>query len=555
LKKKATAKTIKTGSAFWWIALVILCVFIAYKGSTGNGFTNLDDDLYILQNPIIQTLDGAHIKQVFSEFYLSNYHPLTTLSYMLEYRFFGAHAKGYHSVNLLLHLLNMLLVYLLAFRLTGRHNPAVFASLLFAVHPMHVESVAWISERKDVLYAFFYLSSALLYLKYVQGNKPLRMLLICLLLFACSLLSKSMAVTFPLLMLLIDFYCGRKMDMKSVIEKIPFFLLSVLMAYVAIRAQQSGHSIGEISGRFGVGEHLLIVCYALFFYITHLFVPLGLSAMHYYPQGALPWYYFAAPLILAGIVFIVYKSKGEKRRLLLYASLFFLISMLPVLQIIPVGNAFAAERYTYLSYTGFFILAGAWISGRNMQTYRRKMPVYIGTGLWIAWLVLLCHNRISVWKDSISLSSDLIAKNPDVFHGYLLRGCAKNDLGNYKEALADLNMAVQLKPGIARTYLNRGIARRNTGDANGAIKDYDKAIEMEPTNSLAWNNRGNIYAENKNYKAADRNFSQAIELDASNVVAYNNRGNARLMMQEYTKASEDYKQVIKMQPTHQNSNV
>ncbi|MDD4215450.1 MAG: glycosyltransferase family 39 protein, partial [Bacteroidales bacterium] len=218
-----------------WIIYAILAVTaIMYSRALFNGFASLDDDDYLFDNPFIKHFNFESLKEIFSSFYLGNYHPLTTLTYLFEYHIYGLNPLPFHVLNVLLHLVNVMLVYKLSEKLSGQRFTALLVSAFFALHPMHVESVAWISERKDVLYTLFYIASLLAYLKYLKQANKGRHYLICLSLFVLSLLSKSAAVTLPVLMIAIDFYKKRKPVLKMFLEKIPFLLLSLLFGILAL---------------------------------------------------------------------------------------------------------------------------------------------------------------------------------------------------------------------------------------------------------------------------------------------------------------------------------
>ncbi len=216
----------------WTPIAIAAFTALLYLHSLPNNFTVFDDDVYIINNPFLKDFSARGIWAIVTSFYSSNYHPFTTLTWFFEYNLFGLNPLPFHLVNTALHVLNTWLVYKLAANLSGRQVTAAVVALLFGVHPMHVESVAWISERKDVLYAAFYLSSLLVYLRYTAQGYRQKDYVGTLLLFGASLLSKSAAVTLPVLLLAIDIYKGRKMDARAITEKIPFFVLSVVFGII-----------------------------------------------------------------------------------------------------------------------------------------------------------------------------------------------------------------------------------------------------------------------------------------------------------------------------------
>ncbi|MDH4197222.1 MAG: hypothetical protein OEW05_07445, partial [Candidatus Aminicenantes bacterium] len=324
------------------LALILVLTAAVFSNSLRNEFIDeLDDDIYIVNNTAVKDLSAAGLKTILTTFVAGNYHPLTMLSYAVEYRLFGLDPHAYHRTNRLLHGLNTALVFALVWSLWRRRAAAVLAALLFAVHPLRVESVSWISERKDVLYAFFFLAALLAYVSYMKDRTKRGRLAGAFVLFLLSLLSKPMAVTFPVVLLLIDVYLQRKLDRRAWLEKVPFFILAVVFGALTLTTQDPGSTLQEMAGRYGFFERLFFPFYALAFYLAKLFVPTGLSAYHYYPElvgGRLPWEYYAAPLALLMVGLLVIRARGRLRRELIFGSLFFLVTISVTLQIIPAGR-------------------------------------------------------------------------------------------------------------------------------------------------------------------------------------------------------------------------
>jgi len=453
-------------------------------------------------------------------------------------------------VNLIIHLLNVVLVFQLVRALVCKMEVAAIVALFFAIHPMHVESVSWISERKDLLYSFFYLSALICYLRYLADPSRLKGLLFTFLLFTFSLLSKSMAVTLPLAMLLMDYFRKRKFSIKQLLEKVPFFILSIIFGILAIKSQQSGDSIGDMSGSFSILDRGFLISYMLAYYLLMLFVPVNLSVMHYYPQtSALPIEYYFAPVVLILIVWVVFKAKSTKRHLL-FGLLFFVATILPILQFIPVGNAIVAERYTYLPYLGLFLILGQFycmIKESSFRLVKKPKPfLLIALFSYIIVFSVITWNRNKVWKNGITLFSDVIKSNSNVFHGYFMLASAKSESGDFRGALPDYDRAIQLEDSIARIYTGRGIAKRNLQDYPGAISDYDKAIQLNPFSLEAHNNRGSAKAMQQDYHGAITDFGKVIELDPRSATTYINRGNAKLLLQDNQEACKDWQTALQL---------
>ena len=271
--KKRPQRSAATDKRKYFIPLfiIVLISFIVYLPVLQNGFVNLDDDKYIQNNPM---LAAFNLNEIFSRFVEGNYHPFTMLIYSVEYQFFGLNAEGYHAVNLLLHLLNVILVFYVVLYLSNKTEVALVASLLFGIHPLHVESVAWASELKDLLYTFFFLSGWICYLRYLKESKT-KLYIYCLLLFLLSLMSKAMAVSLPVVLLLTDYFKGRKLNAKVWLEKIPFFTLSILCGVVAIFAQKSMGAIQDLDV-FPLFQRMVFACYSFITYLFKLFIPVDL---------------------------------------------------------------------------------------------------------------------------------------------------------------------------------------------------------------------------------------------------------------------------------------
>ena len=539
----------KLNSSFNWGPVVVMALTaLVYANAVTNGFTNFDDDFYVFKNPFLQDHSLQGIKAIFSSFYVGNYHPLTTLTYLFEYTFFGLNPVSYHLINVALHVLNAWLAYKVTEQLSGKQVTAFVVAVLFAIHPMHVESVAWVSERKDVLYAFFYLLSLRYYLKYLSAGYALKYFFIALLFFTASLLSKSAAVTLPVLLVAIDIYKGRKINARSLIEKAPCFILSIIFGIVALMSQKAGGAIRDLSASHTIAERFFIFSYGLASYIVRLVAPVGLSAMHYLHSthgGALPWAYYASVPFLAVTAWLVARP-SRYRKDIVFGVLFFLITISVMLQVIAVGSAITAERYTYIPYIGLFYIAGQWVAN-NINGLRKN--IITGTGIIIILIFsALTWSRIGVWKDGDTLFTDAIAKDPTAYFGYWMRGNLKNSEGKYEEALQDYTDAIRLNPEFEDLYYDRGHASFETGNTPAAIKDYTKAIENNPKMAEAYNDRGWALYKSGDTAVAMADFSKAININPGLAEAYNNRGSVYYAAGNLDAALPDFDKAIALKP-------
>jgi len=546
-KKENKKQSVRDLSVFFLAAILLLTLFI-YSKSIQNDFVTWDDPEYVTDNALIKDFSIHGVKNLFTSFYEGNYHPLTALSNAVEFHFWKANPKPYHIINLLLHLLNVVFVFLVVAKLTGKKEAAIIVSLFFAVHPLHVESVAWIAERKDVLYTFFYLSAWLAYITYlksenVKGWKS-GYLVFSLLLFACSLLSKSMAVTLPLILILTDYYLEKKINLKSLLEKIPFFLLSLIFGVVALKSQGTSGAT-EAAPYFPFWERILLSAYGLVFYILKLFVPVHLSAFHPYPNNdePLPVIFYLAPLILLLLAFLIYKSKGFKKELI-FGLLFFIVAVAPVIQLLPAGKALTAERYSYVPSIGLFFIVALFYS---FVTQKLKPLLAIAIGVYAVVFSIITYQRIDKWKNGIILFTDIIEKYPDskgIDFAWYNRGLTKNNMGNYKGAIEDYDGAIKINPKYVQAWYNRGFSKGMYQDFSGAITDFNEAIQLYPSHYQAYNNRGNAKGMLGDYKNALTDFTEALRIKPDYSEAFFNRGVTKLRFGLTPDACDDWHKAI-----------
>jgi tetratricopeptide (TPR) repeat protein len=529
--------------------ILFVLTLVVYVPSLKNGWTNWDDEGYVLDNPLVKSID---LSAIFSSYVMGNYHPVTVLAQAIEYHFFGKDASGFHAISLLLHLLNGLLLFYFVFRLTGKSWAALICALLFVLHPLHVESVSWVSAQKDLLYTFFYFLSMVFYLRYRQSKAMLDYGIV-MILFILSLLSKAQAVTLPVIMLLVDWYQSKKITLKSIAEKLPFFILAVIAGIVAIIAQKESESIQDIT-KYPFTDRLLFSSYALVNYLTRLIMPLNLSAYYPYPEktgSAYPWLVYTAPLILILIAFLIYRFR-KKHPYLLFGILFFFTNILLVLQLLPVGGAITADRYAYLSFTGlFFIIAIAvtQFSETKKESLRSfRIPAVAVFSIWLIFISWHCAARTKIWFSSETLWKDVIAKNGRV-------PIAHNDLGSYYQKQQQLGLAkehfdaaIRLQPDFPNALINRSDLYRNLNKIDSAIIDAGHAVRLEPDNADAHMNRGIAFSIAGKTDSAMLDFRKVIKLQPSNARAYNNRGNLFMIKEMPDSALINYDLALKYNP-------
>ncbi|GAB4329326.1 MAG: tetratricopeptide repeat protein [Bacteroidales bacterium] len=509
----------KSEKRFQWIALGIVLVFTAvlFGRSLDNEILYGWDDGEYITDPAVRSFD---VEEIFTRPFLGMYQPIAVVTLAWNYHTSGENPVPYHSANLLLHLINTLLVYLLIRRMTGRIDTSVLISLLFAIHPMHVESVTWIATRSNLVYSFFYLLALIFYLRYLE-TKKWYLYLAVFVLFVLACFSKVTAITLPVLLWLFDYYNERKRSFAVILEKIPMLLISLAFGLIAVHyAGQFGH-IKELSEDYNIFDRLILLAYSIVFYIVKFFAPAHLSAVYAFPlkEGSfLPGvYYFGAFLfiVLAFNVVIL----GKSRKTVVFGLLFFLITIGPVLPLQWSRMLMLADRYTYLPYLGlFYMVARLYIRLIETEAERiYKYRIFINTGIffYLLFLIITTYNRTEVWRDTETLVNDVIAKErgpADMAIGHFFRGNLYDMKGQPEKALQDFSRAIELNPKYTVAYNNRGIVNGMLGNYQAALNDFNKAIELNPEYADAYYNRGNVNYYLKQFIEACSDWSQAAYL-------------------------------------------
>jgi len=538
------------------LSLILLITAIVFANTLGNSFIeNLDDNVYILDNDIIKHFDWNSLKGMFSTFFQGNYHPITLFSYAVEYKFFGLNPFVFHLTNYIFHLLNTLLVYIFIKRFTGKFWVAAITSLFFGIHPMHVESVAWISERKDMLYAFFFLLSLICYTKYIVTEKRKSYIVWAFIWFLMSLLSKPAAVCLPLVLVLMDFYYYKKISWQTFVVQIPFFALALLFGIVTIFSQRSTHYITDLSPLFNsIFDRILLVSYSSGFYLFKAFAPFSLSAMHYYPKkvdGMLPVeYYLSLPALLL-LIWGVLKS-GRFKYELIFGLLFYFFTIVLELQLLPVGKVIVSERYSYIPYIGIFFIAGQFFTyiidnqSKSIPTIKSFIPFVLI--ILAVFYSFLSYQRNKVWENGEVLFKDIINKYPQNADGWYVLGNSEDTKNNFDAAITDYTKAIELASDPARVYIGRGYSENAENNLDAAITDYTKAIELASDPARVYIGRG--YSENaeNNLDAALADYTKAIELNPNLADAYLDRGIVEGRENNLDAAITDFTRTIELAP-------
>ncbi len=555
-KKGGGAQKSTAAPGFWPYAIgVVFITFVVLFKVMSADFLNWDDPTFVLGNPHITALSGENISKMFSTYAMGNYCPLSIFSYAIDYKIAGGlQPKTFHVTALLIHLANTFLVFVFVHMLTNKQvMVAAIAALLFGIHPLHLESVAWVAERRDVLYGMFYLLSLVFYMRYLEKGNSMKELALTLLFFLGSLLSKGQAVTLPVVLVIIDYMRHRKFDRQAILEKIPFFALALVFGYIAIIAQKTTPAVNVF--KLSILDSLFVGNYGLLLYIVKAIIPFKLSGYHPYPFKSgedIPMIIYLAPIIIIGLVVLVYMKLRNDRNVV-GSLLIFLLTIFPVLQFLPVGETIISERYTYIPYLGLFFLIG------HLTVNAARYPALSGLKssaqyVALAFIGILCvvtFGRIPAWKDSVSFWSDVIEKYPDNKIPYNNRGYMYNEFGKYAEAITDFNKGISLDSTYGRLYMNRGLSYERQKMYDLAMADYTTSVRLDTTEPQTFLNRGSMYTDIYNkYDQGISDFKRVLRIDPERIDALNNMGVAYFKKGEFDTAISKYNLSIEKNPSN-----
>jgi protein O-mannosyl-transferase len=544
-KREASAKSSKsknkTATVYLLLIFSVVLTVIAFIPSLNAGFVNWDDTDYVSDNYLLT--DWSNLKELLATPVQGNHHPLTMLSLAINYAISGKDAWSYHFLNLLLHVINVMLVFGLA-RLLSRGNIiiAFTSAILFAVHPMHVESVAWVSERKDVLYAVFFIAGLIAYTKYADTGSKKQYALTFLLLIL-SLLSKPAAVIFPVSLFCIDLLRKRKLNWRLIAEKIPFFILAAIIGVITFMAQsETGATTDE---HFGIGSKILFGFYGIMMYFIKLFIPLQLSPFYPFPpvNESLPVAYYISPLFFAGLAILFFYSL-KKAKPVAFGISFYIVNLLLVLQVVSVGMAIIAERYTYVPYIGLFFAIG-WLLDRVLKNDLKKAAyILVPVSLLLAFL---SHKQSSIWSNSETLWQQAIKHHPSS-RAYSALALEYKKQKQTDKALELFNKAIELNEIDHQSYNDRGNIYMGQKKYDLAYADYKKSITIKPDYYTALDNLGALYATLQRYDSALTWLNKALAIKPDYRHAYFTRAITYMKLNRNEEAIKDWQSCLKYGP-------
>ena len=513
--------------------VLVTLTLIPYWQTTHFGFVNFDDPSYVYENSLLR--DGLHserIRDAVFRFHEANWHPLVWLSYMAEIELFGMNPGVMHMTNVMLHCGNSLLLYLWLQRATGDATRSFLAGLIFALHPMHVESVAWITERKDVLSTLFLFATLIAYTEYVR-RKSLAWYSAALVCFTIGLTSKGMLVTLPVVLLFFDIWPLRRFHTNNhgrhnlalvrevVVDKIPFLTLSLAVGVLTILAQRSGGTVAGIKALSLLSRmENSIVSYSR--YLIFTVWPVRLCIFYPMPNGG--WTFgvvIAAVFNFMAITLAVWRFRRQTPALLT-GWFWYIFTLLPVIGIIQVGSQSIADRYMYVPMVGLSLMLLWAIPDRWLQ-YR--LPVLTSLGVLSLLLLVLTTLQVAVWRDSVALFEHAITvARDDNFTSRSHLGIAYSDAGRYREAEQQFSLALELRPSDASCIANLGRNFNMTGEYARAGQMLTRALAVHPDEPLLWLQNGNAFRGLSDLASAVECYRRAVQLDSNSSEALNNLG-------------------------------
>jgi Flp pilus assembly protein TadD len=554
-----------------WLVIGI-CIFLtaitfAVFGQTLRyEFVNFDDNLYVYENPaVVRGLNLKGIEWAFTHDVCANWHPLTMMSHMLDCRFYGLNSGGHHLTNVLLHTASVILLFLVLRRMTWLLWRSAFVAAVFAIHPLRVESVAWVAERKDVLSGLFFMLTLWAYTRYVASDKwqvtraestpppaPRHLsLFYCLVLLfvALGLLCKPMLVTLPFVLLLLDFWpiqrFNRAMLPRLLLEKLPLFGLAAASCVVTIFAQHEAiKSFEQISLSLRAGN--AVVSYVA--YLGQMFWPSGLAVLYPFTARDIGVLEVVLSLVLlSGISTGVFVLR-RRCPYFLTGWLWYLIMLAPVIGILQVGSQARADRYTYLPQIGLYLLL-TWGAAEGCAGWRHRRAVLGGLATMILAVLIFCARaQTAYWRNNETLWTHTLACTSGNAIAHSNLGAALFKMDREDEAIAHFQKALEIKPDFAEAHNNLGNLLFQKGRADEAINQYQTALQIKPDYAEAWYNFGNALLQKGNVDEAISHFQRALQIKPDYMEACNNLGDALLQQGRVGEAIAQHQKALQITP-------
>ncbi len=540
--------------ALWPILAILALTALCFSTAIDNEFVNWDDDKNFYENDNITTLNDenfwSNTKKIFTSPIIGGYNPLSVWTFAIEHQVHGIdNPHLWHLDNLILHLLCTLLVFFIGRKLGLNVWPNIIFTLLFAIHPMRVESVAWVTERKDVLFGFFYLFAMLYYLKYLTEEKKKKYMVVVWICFILSLFSKIQAVIFPISLVLIDYYFDGELRFKKILSKAPFFLGSLLFGILGIQFLGEQGSF-ESNDTYTGPVRIFIGAWQYTVYLIKSIVPYRLSPLYPYPPS-IPWYFYLSSLSFIGTAVALWVAYKRKWKVVFFGLGFFLANVFFMLQILAAGQGFLADRFTYIAYLGLFFMYSWGLQKLFQEKPNLKTPVLAGSFAILLGYSFMTFTQNKIWKNSGTLWTHVLKYYKQSTLPYGNRANYYRDNGQRALALKDYNDRIKLKANDAAVFNSRARLFFNSKNRDTlllALQDYNKAIELKSDDAEYYVNRGATYAKLNNMDMALENLNEGIKLDPSFTNAYLNRSVIYNQRGQYALALSDINKYLEFKP-------
>jgi protein O-mannosyl-transferase len=530
-------------------ALIVLTLAL-FGTALPRTFINYDDDVYVTGNPHVrQGVTGSSIVWAFTTTEASNWHPVTWLSHMLDVQLYGLDAVGHHWTSLFLHAANTALLFFVLRRMTGALWRSALAAALFALHPLHVESFAWVAERKDVLSTLFWLLTVAAWTRYLDRTTPARYAVV-LALFALGLMSKPMLVTLPFTLLLLDVWPLRRWTASwagLVREKAPLFAMSAASCVATAIAQRRG---GALQGfeHFPLPDRLANAIASCGAYLGKTVWPASLAVFYPHPHlGVMTWRVAVSLLAIGGITALALRTY-RTAPFLAVGWLWYLGTLVPVIGLVQVGGQGMADRYTYVPLIGIFV-AVAW--GLDLVAERSRFlrsAVAVAACAWLVALAVVARVQLGTWADRETLFRHALAVTSDNWLAHHNLGTILFNQGKPEDAVVQLTECLRIQPNYTEAHYNLGLALEKLGRHSEAIAEFERALALRPTFGKAHNNLAIILAGQGRTDEAIGHLREAIRIDPSAEKAYFNLGNVLLQTGRAAEAAEALEQAIQLEP-------
>jgi protein O-mannosyl-transferase len=523
---------------FWLICGLLLLIFFSMIGQE---FVNYDDDWMIYENNFVTELSRENLAQLFSTFYYGQYSPLSMLILSLVFKIGSGNVIVFKTGAILIHLINAILVFGIFRKLFSDIRSGLIAMAFFAVHPVQIESIAWLSASYKVgIFALFTLAGLYFWIKYLE-NKKVSFYVLAVVMMISACFSKEQALIFPLFIILISWYKGIKiLRLNEILKFVPFAAVSLVFVIVSFLAVASRAEVKVAD--YSLIERIFFLSYSFISYLRLLFLPINLAPFYGFPESDFSGYIFY-PILTAVALFIIYWAIKTDRRVL-FTFLFFFVSLLLTfaLQVVSIRDTLYADRYLYLGVPAFFL--GIVYSIEHLAKKRINTMILVVVLL----LSLISFNRVRVFKNSETLWTDAINKNYNNPLAYNNRGHHYRQINQIEKALADYNEALKINPNYHLTLNNRGKVYFDRGQLDIALADFDKCLSIAPSYVNALSNRGAAHAAKNNFEAALADLNRAIELEPGNLNALSNRSLTFYSMNEFEKSAGDISTFLSFKP-------